>query len=199
MVFDPALGMVIDVFPCEDGHAQERSLLTEVLPSVEAGDVWIDDRNFCVCQFLCETAKKDAFFITREHQGLPWEAVSSLLPAGRTETRELAEQRIRVVDADGKAHIFRRIRIALKQPTRDGETIIYILTNSPRSVAKAKKIAELYRKRWTIETAFQEVEAHLHSEINTLGYPKAALFGFLYGISGLQYLSDGFRRAKKCS
>jgi len=24
---------------------------------------------------------------------------------------------------------------------------------------------------------FQELEAHWHSEINTLGYPKAALFG----------------------
>lgn len=192
VVFDPALGMVIDVFPCEDGHAQERSLLTEVLPSVEAGDVWIDDRNFCVCQFLCETAKKGAFFITREHQGLPWEAVSSLLPAGRTETGELAEQRIRVIDADGKEHIFRRIRVKLKEPTRDGDTIIYILTNLPRSVAKAKKIAELYRKRWTIETAFQEVEAHLHSEINTLGYPKAALFGFCMALVAYNTLAMVF-------
>lgn len=26
--------------PREDGHAQERSLLVDVLPSVEAGDVW---------------------------------------------------------------------------------------------------------------------------------------------------------------
>jgi IS4 transposase len=52
------------------------------------------------------------------------------------------------------------------------------LTNLPKSVASAKLIAELYRKRWSIETMFQELEAHLHSEINTLGYPKAALFGF---------------------
>ncbi|MEJ2076289.1 MAG: hypothetical protein P8X79_22855, partial [Reinekea sp.] len=27
VVYDPALEMAIDVFPCEDGHAQERSLL----------------------------------------------------------------------------------------------------------------------------------------------------------------------------
>ena len=44
--------------------------------------------------------------------------------------------------------------------------------------ADAKQIAEIYRKHWSIETAFQELEAHLHSEINSLGYPKAALFGF---------------------
>ena len=36
----------------------------------------------------------------------------------------------------------------------------------------------MYRKRWTIETMFQELEAHLYFEINTLGYPKADLFGF---------------------
>jgi len=36
----------------------------------------------------------------------------------------------------------------------------------------------LIRARWGIETAFQKLESHLNSEINTLGYPKAALFGF---------------------
>lgn len=53
-----------------------------------------------------------------------------------------------------------------------------IVTNLPESVADAILIAEIYRKRWSIETAFQELEAHLHSEINSLGYPRAALFGF---------------------
>ncbi len=39
-------------------------------------------------------------------------------------------------------------------------------------------MARLYRKRRTLETAFQHLEAYFHAEINTLGYPKAALFGF---------------------
>jgi IS4 transposase len=47
----------------------------------------------------------------------------------------------------------------------------------PAKAANAQKIADLYRKRWTIETAFQHLEKHLNSEINTLGYPRAALFG----------------------
>ena len=47
-----------------------------------------------------------------------------------------------------------------------------------KSVANAKKIAELYRDRWTIETAFQYLEDYYNSEINTLGYPRAALFAF---------------------
>ena len=68
--------------------------------------------------------------------------------------------------------------MALNAQTRDGEKAIVILTNLPKTRADARLIAELYRKRWRIETMFQELEAHLHSEVNTLGYPKAALFGF---------------------
>jgi IS4 transposase len=43
-----------------------------------------------------------------------------------------------------------------------------ILTNLPAAVADAMTIAELYRTRWGIETAFQKLEQHLHSEIKTL-------------------------------
>src|SRR5207245_10032210 len=35
-----------------------------------------------------------------------------------------------------------------------------------------------YGMRWTIETMFQELTETLTCEVNTLGYPKAALFGF---------------------
>nr|WP_242513168.1 transposase [Halochromatium salexigens] len=52
------------------------------------------------------------------------------------------------------------------------------MTNLPAEQAEAATAAELYRSRWTIETAFQKLEGHLNSELNTLGYPQAALFGF---------------------
>ena len=39
-------------------------------------------------------------------------------------------------------------------------------------------MVRIHDKRWTLETAFKHLEAYFHSEINTLGYPKAALFGF---------------------
>jgi hypothetical protein len=50
-------------------------------------------------------------------------------------------------------------------------------------------VADLYRKRWTLETAFQHLEAYFHSEINTLGYPKAALFGFCLALVAYNLLS----------
>ncbi len=43
VVGDPALGLALDIFPCEDGYTQERALLSEVLATVEAGDLWIGD------------------------------------------------------------------------------------------------------------------------------------------------------------
>lgn len=81
VVYEPALGMVVDVFPCEDGHAQERALLPLVLPTIQAGELWIQDRNFCVRDFLCGTQERGACFLTREHQGLAWEAVTPLRPS----------------------------------------------------------------------------------------------------------------------
>ncbi|MGA7815344.1 MAG: hypothetical protein WCA53_20960, partial [Caballeronia sp.] len=59
---DPAAMLVIDVVPCEDAHAQGRSLIDQVLPGVEPGDLWIADRNFCTTRLVFGTLaefKKD--------------------------------------------------------------------------------------------------------------------------------------------
>jgi hypothetical protein len=48
----------------------------------------------------------------------------------------------------------------------------------PSGRASAAQLARLYGKRWSIETAFFEITTTLACEINTLGYPKAALFIF---------------------
>lgn len=178
VVYEPVHGLVSDVFPCEDGHAQERSLLGQVLETVQAHDLWIQDRNFCTCAFLCGIDSRGAGFITRQHEGLPFTVVTSWRAVGRIETGQVAEQRVAVCDALGRAHLFRRIQVKLDQATRDGDRVLYLLTNLPQYKASAKRVARLYRKRWTLETAFQHLEAYFHSEINTLGYPKAALFGF---------------------
>jgi hypothetical protein len=189
VVYDPALEMAIDVFPCEDGHAQERSLLEQVLPTVNPGDIWIKDRNFCVRSFLLGIDDRRGYFLCREHQGLSWEELGSQRYVGQSDSGKLYEQWIQIVDDEGKARRYRRIRVHLKTATRDGETDLFILTNLPKSAAHAKLIAEMYRKRWRIETMFQELEAHLHSEVNTLGYPKAALFGFCVALVAYNVLA----------
>jgi hypothetical protein len=178
VVYDPLLRLPIDVFPCEDGHAQERSLLTSVLQTVIPRDVWIADRNFCTLDFTCEIDAKGAFFIIREHRKYPFQPLGEEIYIGEIETGTVYEQSISIIDQNGKEHIFRRCRIRLKKETRDGDSEICIISNLPQDAADATKIADQYRTRWTIETAFQELTEHLNSEINSLGYPRAALFGF---------------------
>ena len=178
VVFDPQTEVATDVFPCEDGHAQERSLFNHVLKTVKKNDLWVADRNFCTQDFLFGIHTKQAAFIIREHQQIPVEVLTKPTFMEETETGKVYEQTVRLKSAEGKEYLARRILVKLYQETRDGEKEIRILTNLTRFTAKAANIAEMYRNRWGIETAFQRLESHFHSEINSLGYPKAALFGF---------------------
>ncbi len=114
---------------------------------------------------------------TRQHAGLPLTVVTSWRTVGRIETGHGAEQRVEVRDAEGCAHLFRRIHVQLDQATRDGDRELSRLTNLPQYKASATRVARFYRQRWTLETAFQHLEASFHSEIHTVGSPKAAVFG----------------------
>jgi hypothetical protein len=75
VVYTPAQGLVTDVLPCENGHTQERALFGPLLKTVEAGDLWMEDRNFCTRAFLCDITTRGACFITRAHRGLTFEMV----------------------------------------------------------------------------------------------------------------------------
>jgi len=180
VVLAPELMLAVDVVPCEDGHAQERSLLGHVLPMVEPGDLWIDDRNFCTTTFLFGIARRQGHFLTRQHGStLSWELVGKRKRRGKTNRGTVYEQTVHLYDPErDETLVARRITVELDQPTRDGETEVHLLTNLPVRDASAKEVANLYLKRWTIETMFQELTVALNCEINTLGYPKAALFGF---------------------
>jgi hypothetical protein len=178
VVLDPRLQMVVDVFPEEDGHAQERSLTNAVLATVGPKDVWIDDRNFCTIPLLFGIAQRDAFFVTRQHRtNAPWEPTGLVRQCGETETGTVIEQRGVLRGGERGDLKARRVTLRLGKTTRDGDRELHILTNLPATVS-AVKIADLYRDRWTIETAFQEMERALGGEVATLGYPKAALFAF---------------------
>lgn len=191
VVLDPELMLMTDVVPCEDGYAQERSLLNDVLPMVEAGDLWIDDRNFCTTGFLFGIARQEACFLVRQHsRNLYWELRGDRKYRGRIETGKVFEQTMHLDNPEtDETLVIRRITVELAVPTRDGETEIHLLTNLPGTDANAKQVARLYARRWTIERAFQDLTVALVCEINTLGYPKAALFGFCLALTAYNAVS----------
>jgi IS4 transposase len=190
VVLDPERMLVTDVVLCEDGHAQERSMTEAILEMVQPGDLWIKDRNFCTTAFLFGIARRGGSFVTRQHGStLSWETVGERVSRGRSETGAVFEQKVRLTNEGGEILFVRRITVELDQPTRDGDRTIHILTNVPEEAADAVKVAQLYRRRWTLETAFQELEASLHGEIHTLGRPKAALFAFCLALVAYNVLS----------
>src|SRR2546430_864752 len=101
VVYEPTHGPVRDVFLCEDGHAQERSLFGEVLHTVCAGDLWIADRNFCTRELLCSVSTGGAVFLICQNAGLPVERVNTFRSVGRIEPGLVAGLRVPVGAARG--------------------------------------------------------------------------------------------------
>lgn len=187
-VLNPQLQLIENVIPCEDGHSNERVLIPRVLELVQRKQCWIVDRNFCTCDMLFGVRQRQAYFVTRQHGSLEGTLLGRRKKIGRCDTGMLYEQQMRI-DADfGRTMIVRRITIVRDRPTEKGEKEIHLLTNLPCKVTP-RQIAQAYRNRWKIENAFQDLATTLRSEINTLGYPKAALFGFCVALVLFNILS----------
>ena len=190
--YDPQWDLISDVIPCEDGHAQERSLTDEIVASVQRGDCIIADRNFCTTKILFGIKRRNAFFVIRQHKSnVIWKCKGKRRLVGKDKRgRRIYEQGVVLRDEErGETFTARRITIELDKPTEDGEMEIHIFTNLPVEDADALKVASLYADRWTIETAFQHLTEDLRCEINTLGYPKAALFGFCLALLAYNVVS----------
>jgi hypothetical protein len=177
VVRDGRTGLLTHIVPCEDAYTNERILYADILPLVEPNDLWLGDRNFCTVDYLGGIKDRGAFFLIRHHAGTKLHLLGRETPGSSQEDATVSEQRVRVGCLECRCIIIR-----LKEPLRDGTTEIRLLTNVPRARLSAVAAAKLYRTRWQIETAFQELTVSLKCEINTLGYPKAALFGFALAV-----------------
>ena len=178
VLYDPDSALVCDIVACEDAHQSERVAAATLIESALAQQVWIADRHFCTAALLRGLSERQACFIVREHAHHP--RVSERGPWGQCtdiETGRVREQGIKLKSHEGQEQPWRRIEIELSSPTESGDTHIALWSNLPSDV-EAATIARLYRKRWRIEGMFQRLESVLHSEIKSLGHPRAALLGF---------------------
>ena len=185
VVLEPDIMLATHMLPCEDAHVQERSMIPQLLMLVEAGDCWLGDRNFCTAAVLYGIAARPAFFAIRHHAKLRIISSATLRQRGRIETGDVLEQKVTLENEDGDRLEVRRIVVRLDKPTRDGDTELAVLTNLPAQDASATTVAELYRRRWTLETMFFELTQMLDGELSTMGYPRAALLAF--GIALVSY------------
>jgi IS4 transposase len=176
-VLNPQRQLIEKVVVCPDGHANSKPLYRRLLGEIEPSQCWIADRDFSTRTFLFGVADRRAFFVVRHHQVLGVEPIGPASRVGKTKTGEVYEQKVRLPGSNGCELVIRRITIKLLEPTRDKDLEIHVLTNLPAKV-NARKIADAYLARWRIEAAFYKLTMVLRCELNTLGYPEAALFGF---------------------
>jgi len=186
VAYDPDLGLVVDLVACEDAHASERAGVAPLLEGARAGELWIADRHYCTRTVLRGLEDAGACFIVREYANHPrlteqgeWRA------CGRVETGLVREQAITVERQQAR---WRRIELALDRPAEDGDTALWLWSNLPEAVT-AGRIAELYRTRWQIEGMFGRLESVLHSELGSLGHPRAALLGFAAAVLAYNVLA----------
>jgi hypothetical protein len=148
--------------------------------------LWLADRNFCTTGFLFAFHDKGAVFIIREHGASPHpKQQGPLQEVGRVETGVVFEQAVQIEEETGRQLPLRRIELHLDEPTEDGDTVIRLLTNAPAERLGAQQVARLYRHRWSIEGMFGRLESVLHSEVRTLGHPRAALLAL--GVAVMAY------------
>lgn len=196
-LLDPLTETINTVVLCEDAHAQERSLLGELLEQVQGAeegqtpDLIVADRNFCTAGFLCSLDEMGAGFVIRLHAGLPVDtSEGELRQVGETPDGTVWEVRGTIVSPEtGKSHAVRLVTICLYEPTEDGDTEVTVVTNVPRNRLSGPAAVTLYRARWTIEEAFNKLTVCLKCELNTLGLPKAALLGFSLAVCAYNILA----------
>jgi len=191
--------LMTEVLLSEDGHAQERRLIAEVLPHVKEDDLWIADGHFCPLGLMFGMARWGATFVVRQHGQWQGELVGRPTRTGTIRRGSVYEQAMLVRAPDnGETMRVRRLTLTLKAPTRDGDPELHILSNVPTPRASAAQLTRLYGKRGSIETAFFESTTPLACEINTLGYPKAALLTFclaLLASNAVSLIKAALRRA----
>jgi hypothetical protein len=128
---------------------------------------------------MCGIARRGAAFVVRQPAQVQGELLGHAQRTGTTRSGPVYAQAMHVRDpASGETMRVRRLTITLTVPTRDGATELHLLSNVPSGRASAAHLARVYGKRWSIETAFFAITTTLSCEINTLAYPKAALFPF---------------------
>ncbi|NMZ09639.1 IS4 family transposase, partial [Pseudomonas proteolytica] len=185
VVYDPDLDQVVDLQPCEDAYASERVSVLPLLEKASAGQLWMADRLYCTLPVMGACEDTGASFIIREQSKHP-----RLLKEGDwQEPIAVAAGSVReqIIEVKGGCQ-WRRVELKLQKPTESGDTTLLFWSNLPDSIS-AEQIADLYRRRWSIEGMFQRLEAVLDSEIETLGNPKAALLGFASAVLAYNVLA----------
>jgi hypothetical protein len=180
-VYNYSHRMIDQIVLDTNGHAQDKSQIDAILSRINPRECVIADAGFCTKKMMLGISQVcKAYFILRKPSNTAVELMGKPRKIGKSDTGILFEQKGIVRCKDKEMVHVRVITLKRFEPTDKGKTEIVFLTNLPPTIT-AIQIAQGYRRRWRVENVFQDVTTVLESEVATLGYPSAALFGFVIG------------------
>jgi Transposase DDE domain len=184
-LYEYATNLVSRLVVSEDAHVSERKLMLDLLPHLQANDLFMADSSFATMDFFQALTERKVKFLMRHHGGLRLTYLAKRKSCGRCKTGKVYEQQVRLPDGQE----WRAIIVVRDKPLAKGGRKVILLTSVPRATAKAAKLATLYLRRWTIEEAFRQLTQYLSCEVCTLGYPKAALLAFTLAVTAFNCLA----------
>ena len=148
-------------------NQDETTMMFSILDSLQKGDLLIADRHFAAAHFYWYYQQRGIEFLTRAHQCLKISRVKRVHSYSRSDFIGSLNigKNYRLRDPRLPAHVMVRfIKATVRIRGRRKE--IWFATSLLDNVKyPAQAIAELYSKRWRIETLFREVKVNFSSDV----------------------------------
>ncbi len=176
-LFDTRYQLFTDIEGDQNAFRCERKILEKMIPRLEERAIYVADRNFCDGILLEGFIDVRAYFIVRLHGACPARREIPSIKKKSVRSQPISERYIEVQLPNRGWTKVRLITVRLEKKTRNGDRVIEIVTNLPKTVS-CEVIANAYRNRWTIENAYGYISKCFNAEIQSLCYPAAALLCF---------------------
>lgn len=147
-------GSIPTVVIITDGKVHDVNILDELL--IEPGAIYIMDRGYTDFERLFRIHQSQAFFVIRAKDNLHFHRLVSL-PVDKT-TGVRCDQIISLGGFYTKQDYPEKLRRISFFDAESNKSLVFLTNNF---VQPAKTIADLYRRRWYVETFFKWIKQHL--------------------------------------
>ncbi|MBR7971583.1 type II toxin-antitoxin system Phd/YefM family antitoxin [Burkholderia vietnamiensis] len=145
-VYDPDLGMIVDLLPCERGRPHERAFVGALLETVRPGELWIVDGRFDTDAILSGWPRRGGAFVLREYgRSTACRPLGDWQEAGAFGGGRVRERSVGMVGEGGVSGALRRIEWQCADAPGD---LVTLLTDLPAERFDAPQVAALSRRRW---------------------------------------------------
>jgi hypothetical protein len=158
MVLDYAMGRY---------NQDENSLARSLLKKLQKGDLLLADRHFAAAHFYWYYKSLGLEFLTKAHQRLKISCIKPIKSYAQNDFIGWLKinENYRQTDPYLPAKIMVRFIRVLVRERGQRKTVWLVTSLLDDKLYPAKEIAELYGKRWRIETLFREVKINLSADV----------------------------------